>query len=46
MAKLECQVCGYTNEQSNEDLSMSEMPQHCGQPMNIIEEEEFEEFEE
>jgi len=40
VAKLICEICGYITEVPGaENLTMSEMPLHCGQPYAIIEEE-------
>ncbi len=43
MAKLICEICGYTTEVPGaENLTMNEMPLHCGLPYLIIDEEDDE----
>ena len=40
VAKLVCEVCGYTTEVPGaEAMAASEIPQHCGQPMRIVRED-------
>lgn len=39
MAKLVCELCGFTQETPMEEgMQMSEIPKHCGQPMKIVSE--------
>ncbi len=37
MKKLQCEVCGFLREGSEEEEASAERPMHCGQPMDVIE---------